>query len=80
MKKFAALCLAVAMVLAAAPAMADHLAKLKKTDLSGKVTMVEEASFTITDDSGSEKTLHTEAETKVMGCRWGRDDHRRHQG
>lgn len=68
MKKFAALCLALSFVLASAPAMADHLTKLKKTEYVGTVTAVDAGkSITIKDDKGKETTLMLDPETKVMG-------------
>lgn len=68
MKKFAALCLIVAFAVAAGPAMADHLVKLKKTDVAGMVTKVDAGkSFMVKDEAGAEKTLWLDPETKYMG-------------
>lgn len=68
MKKFAAICLALAFVLMSAPAMADHLTKLKKTDMTGTVSTMEAGkSVTIKDDKGAETQIMWDPETKVMG-------------
>ncbi|MFN7974420.1 MAG: hypothetical protein U0166_19060 [Acidobacteriota bacterium] len=68
MKKFAAICLALAFLMMSAPAMADHLTKLKKTDMMGTVSAMESGkSVTIKDDKGAETQLMWDAETKVMG-------------
>ena len=68
MKKLAALCLALAFVLAAGTAMADHLTKLKKSEMMGTVSGMEAGkSFMMKDDKGKESTLMLDPETKVMG-------------
>lgn len=58
----------VAVFLMAVPAMADHLANLKKTEVAGSVSAVEAGkSFTLKDDKGAEKTIMLDPETKFTG-------------
>lgn len=68
MKKTVVSLALIASFVLAAPAMAEHLANLKKTDVAGTVSAVEAGkSFTVKTADGAEKNIVLDPETKVMG-------------
>lgn len=68
MKKAVVSLALIASFVMAAPAMADHLANLKKTDVMGSVSAMDPGkSLTVKTDKGEEKVIMLDPETKVMG-------------
>lgn len=68
MKKTVVSLALIASFLLAVPAMAEHLANLKKTDVMGTVSAVEAGkSLTVKTDDGQDKVIMIDPETKVMG-------------